>query len=301
MLHAPPYVVKRSESLVEAWAIARLQFEPAGWQRELRAELRDAVAALHAGTGLLHARYHSPVRERCDTENILFYNVGTGAFTGSSTHGVHFERGFEVPAPGTQLASVPLHYHRYELGLDEGWTVWEERATLAAFSSVELPHLSADSKPASVWLALHEATVDVFDQGVWPGPFGLRLRLELPGALRSLVALLKPLIDGVTAAFGTYQGSQLGLVSERLGRQLARESATVAGLLSRQERAVLGACQLVVPRAAGVQWQPADERCLACELVVERTGAGAIELAGQVVAVEARANSAFARLGRVRS
>ena len=168
---------------------------------------------------------------------------------------------------------------------DGKFQLWHETAPLARFDSVALPRLSAESKPAGIWFALHAKQVQVMQDGVWPGVFALRVTLRLPSSYAAPVSLLKPLLDGVTAAFGVYEGSQLALVSERLAAQLGLGAARVADLLTKRSQALLGSCQLVVPRAMGVQWQPADDRCVACELRVERTGASAATLDGELLAV----------------
>ena len=114
----PRYLVNGSDGVVEAWSTTRLQFEPKGWQREFRAQLRIAIATLASSRQPLAAQYRSPVRDSCDTENILFYNVGTGAFAAASAAGLRFERGFVVPFCHAELDGSPLHYHRYEMGSD---------------------------------------------------------------------------------------------------------------------------------------------------------------------------------------
>src|SRR5437763_6942840 len=92
------YLIRASDRRVEAWSTRRLQFEPKGWQVELRAELRRALASLSAETGFLAAVYASPIRDAGDVENVLFYNVGSG-FGQTTQRGVRFERSFDHPPP----------------------------------------------------------------------------------------------------------------------------------------------------------------------------------------------------------
>ncbi len=213
------YFVKADDGVVEAWSTTRLQFEPKHWQRDFRAQLRLAIATLASRDQLLAAQYRSPVRDSCDTENILFYNVGTGIFAAASTAGVRFERGFVVPPCHADLYGPSMHYHRYENGtdVDGDFELWREVATLARFDSVTLPRLSAASKPAAIWLALHETQAQAMQEDVWPDAFALRITLHLPSSYAAPISLLKPLLDGVIAAFGVYEGPQLKLVAERLG------------------------------------------------------------------------------------
>jgi len=124
----PPYFVNASDGVVEAWSSTRLQFPPRGWQRDFRAILRSAISALRGTELPLNAQYRSAVREHCDTENILFYNVGTSAFAAAAAAGVHFERGYVVSACSVDLCSEPLHYHRYETRGDANgqFHLWRE-------------------------------------------------------------------------------------------------------------------------------------------------------------------------------
>jgi hypothetical protein len=243
----PHYLVRASAQVAEAWSTTRLQFEPKGWQRELRAEMRAAIAGLVSREEPLSAHYRSPVRERSDTENILFYNVGTGAFAAASAAGVRYERGFVVPPCAADLDGAPFHYHRYETGADARFQFWRERAELAHFDWTAMPRLSAASSPAGIWLALHAKPAQVIENSVWTGMFALRLRLSLPPGRAAPVSLLKPLLDGVISAFSVYEGTQLALVAERLASQLGLDAATAAELLTRRSQALLGPCPLLVP------------------------------------------------------
>ncbi len=100
---------------VELWSEARLPFEPSPTLKVLRNDLRVAVRSLRAGDGEhLQATYASAATGFCDTENVLFYNVGVGSFSSAAGSGVRFERTYEVPSPPAALGWTPLHYHRYE-------------------------------------------------------------------------------------------------------------------------------------------------------------------------------------------
>jgi len=92
----------------EAWSVQRLPFEPKGWQIDFRNDLRIAIHCLQSHPGqILHGIYAGPPSGLCDTENILFYNVGSGHFTSLVTAGLRFERGYSYPDPPAPL-SAPL-------------------------------------------------------------------------------------------------------------------------------------------------------------------------------------------------
>lgn len=78
-----PYFVRVVDGRIEAASTARLPFEPPPWAMPYREELRAALKAMKPKPGhLLSATYTAPGEpEFVDTENVVFYNVGVGAFS----------------------------------------------------------------------------------------------------------------------------------------------------------------------------------------------------------------------------
>jgi hypothetical protein len=282
-----PYVLERRAGVVELWSLTRLQFQPKGWQIQMRRELRGALASL-AGDQIA-ALYASPVLDACDTENILFYNVGMAAFRMLSEGRLRFERGFDPPAAPAALPEPLLHYHRYRAGaeINGEFELWPERESLATFDDVELPQLRETTKPAVIWWALRHSNLEIPRRPAYGGYFGTRITVRTASAVTA-AQVIKPLLDGVVSALHTYVGTQLKVVADRLAEQLAVRSVDIAGALVETGTAVLGERALVVPRATGVQWFPADDRCDACEVRVERDlSATRATVSGAVFAVEA--------------
>jgi hypothetical protein len=53
-----PFEVSRRGSRVDAWSTVRLPFEPIGWLREYRSELRSALRSMTASpTSVLYGEY----------------------------------------------------------------------------------------------------------------------------------------------------------------------------------------------------------------------------------------------------
>jgi hypothetical protein len=281
------FLIESSRQAVEAWSTSRLQFEPKGWQREFRAALRDAVAAI-SPTGRLYAIYGSPDTSSCDAENILFYNVGLSCFARAAREGLQFERGYGVP-PVPQSSGAPMqHYHRYERVSEIGeFGLWQPTAVLASFTDVVFARLDEPTRVAPIWKRIREAVprTPVAWTSSW---LGLHLVLRAPSVFRSsAAALLKPLIDGVVSGLHQHDGSRLDVVSEVLAGQLAVATDEVAALLTRSEGSVLGRRLLIVPRQNGVQWLPGDDACVACSLQVVRASARReVALDAVVLAVE---------------
>jgi len=82
MEHARPFAVDGSDTHVEAWSLVRLPFEPKGWLREYRRDLRTVLRSMREGqAGVLYAEYATPDQSFADLENVLLYNLGSGCFT----------------------------------------------------------------------------------------------------------------------------------------------------------------------------------------------------------------------------
>ena len=76
------YAVGGSAHRVEAWSTIRLPFEPNGWLLDYRNELRTALRAMRTTqVSILLAEYATPDDEFADLENVLLYNVGSGAYS----------------------------------------------------------------------------------------------------------------------------------------------------------------------------------------------------------------------------
>lgn len=273
---SPEYVVRSGSETgpVEAWAECSLPFEPKGWQRCFREKLCQALRPLRPPRGhVLSGSYQTAqeTRQPTDVENLVFYNVGSSCFTEATRWGLRFERGYGEPPqpPGFPNRPYP-HYYRYEF-VPQGhpFTFWREGPVLARWRGVPCPALSSDSKPAKIWWSLKQSVHCVQTYGSsTSGHLGLRVVLHLPeDVIPNLASLTKPLFDGVVAAFHCCQdldGELLG----RLGRQLGVPVDEVRGALADCSSAVLRERRrLLWPWGQGVQWNPADDRCVVGQLV----------------------------------
>ncbi|HCI79045.1 MAG TPA: hypothetical protein DHW02_05095 [Ktedonobacter sp.] len=147
------------QKLVEVWSTQRLPFpsknenkDEKRWLKELRRDISNGVRDLERNqNAVLHAVYGAPLsgiraRDFCDTENILFYNVGCGSFAHIAQHGICFERSFSYPEPDVfQLLGDNLHYYRYAM-MDEnaGFVHWQDGRKLAEWNNVEIIRVASD-------------------------------------------------------------------------------------------------------------------------------------------------------------
>lgn len=99
----------------------------------------------------------------------------------------------------------------------------------------------------------------------------LRLRLQLtvpPGAVSTTTGILEPLVDGVVSALHAHDGSEVTDLAARLAL-LGPDAREISGLLLDTSRSILGTRRLLWRWREGVQWNPADDRVVTCELLVE--------------------------------
>lgn len=263
--HTRHYEVHADHGIVQAWSTARLQFDPQGWQRELRDEIRHAVPGLDPRPGrCLHAVYSSPAADACDIENILLYNIGPGTFAHLARHALLLERSWLRPRCPEALLGPPRHHVAYSVSTDTQFRHWETGPVLAT-ASAHLPHLTSTTKPASVWLAAARGlrSPASLDAAV-PPPFILDVQVAAP-ALASITTVVKPLLDGLISAFHCHEGSDLPMMIPRIASSTGADQAEVASLLT-AAKAALGRRRLVWPWRDGVQWNPADDRCVACRI-----------------------------------
>lgn len=214
--------------------------------KDLKSAIQASVRNLAPAPGqVLCATYSSLETRTCDVENVLFYNVGPGSFRTPTRHGLSFSRTHAEPA------EFP-HHHAYWLA-ESG-----EMATgpaLARFST------TIPSRPSihSYWLAVKQGATELLSR--YPGgKFGLRL--TVPAGF-NVSAQLKPLLDGVIAAFQCHRGRP---VEALLGSRLGLDAAEVAALLCDDRHAVLGETDLVWPWGDGLQWNPCDHLCEAVDI-----------------------------------
>jgi hypothetical protein len=271
----PAFLVIQNDSgsRVDAWSIHRLPFEPTGTMLQFRAELRTAVSRLAAKPEqALTATYTSEVAGQFDVENVLLYNVGAPAFARSATFELVVER-ISRPVP---IAPPPIeraaHHHAYAItDRDRPWQAWSGAQQLAAFESEMMATLADAGRPSSVWLAVRRGTTRLAALDA-SSAFGLELELVVPSTVRlNLAAMAKPLIDGVIGAFHTHDHpASLDVVAGRVAARAGAPVSEVRTLLTDNEAAILGSRRLLWPWRDGVQWNPADDCCMAFRIRVSR-------------------------------
>ncbi|OMC07463.1 hypothetical protein [Mycolicibacterium fortuitum] len=276
-VEVPPgrYVLQAAPDVVELWSTVRLPYQPRDWLLEMRNDLCRALrdSASRSG-GHLHAVYSAADDgEFVDTENVLLYNVGSGALRPLMSRSVTFERSYDMPMPppGVGLTEGPaLHYQRYREARDDAFEFWRPGKQLAAFNGV--PVDSVDAKPAPVWKAIHDFATPPAETASAPSQFVLNLHItdtRKTKPANSLVYIVKPTLDGIISAYHSHEGSDGVAEAQRLeDAGLGSREALRDQLLDRRW-AALGERRLVSSFGrTGVQWNPADDFCVAARITL---------------------------------
>jgi len=289
-----PFLVLEPEEghdSVRAWSAERLSFEPKGWQKEFRERLRRAVNQLDGDQdSVLHTIFISPNNEVVDVENILLYNVGTGYFERAAHSGLRFERVFGMPPDNpAPMTGQPRHYQYYALASrNEDFDFWRASERYAQWVTTIAP-VTPSTKAVEIWQSMKQGSVRILSK---PSHrltrFGVRINIRVPSSASrfNTASLVKPILDGVISSFHEYDGSDSYEIEERLTRILGVEKSTISEYLADSSTSILGPRNSITCWRDGVKMNPADDGCVAGELLVsEEATDGAWEMSGEIFRV----------------
>lgn len=251
------YEIAVESNAVRAWSTRRLPFEPKGWLKGYRDDLRIALRSLKPETGRhLRAVYASPDREFADVENVLLYNVGASSYRHLTDGGLEVQR---------VSSGDGLHHVSYQF-VDS-----VERALTAGrtLATVTLHAMPSPTDRAGAWWAAIRPRVVIVD-GELDVDQQFTVDVSMGGMGSSLVSVIKPLLDGLISALHVHDGTRRDHVRNALSRYGDADELW-AGLVS-SETAILGPRTLVRPHGGGIAWNPADDLC--CAFLVKPANAG---------------------------
>ncbi len=281
---------------VEAWCAWALPFmNRTAIQSRYRNELREALQHLTVGAALraTHTSEHLP--NGPDVENLLFYNVGTAAFRQLASKALRFDRlNAPPPEPQARLDFSARHHVRYEV---EGTTPSPFRHTTgddfiaAAVTICTAPKQIKDL--ASLWWSFKTGMVLEAGRSPMNGKsFGVRFTISAPASLQlNLTEVVKPLTDAFISALHCYHGVQLEEVARRVSLRLGCIPEVARGLLLDDRVALLGPRAVPHLRSQGVQWSPADDNLVTCEIAHEFSHDGSITIRGCLFGVGQKAST----------
>ncbi len=295
-LDADCYFVRGSDTLVEAWSKTALPYPPYSqpWLKRLRDEIRERLFALVASDEqILRAEYSSLSQAFCDVENVLLYNVGPSALKHLTMAGLQIERRYqEVTSPAGSSPAIEAHHMRFAtVAAGAGPEFWDRGADLIRFEQIELQSLT---KVAPIWLAIRRQTAaPPRPVGLESDPFGVRviIRGTAKAGPQNFAELVKPLLDGIISAAHGHDGQRLDEITDRLVATGLASAGEIRQQLTDERWSALGVRKLLWPFGAkGVQWNPADDRCVFAEVLLDRRSSteSGWEVTAEMFAVSAR-------------
>jgi hypothetical protein len=153
------------------------------------------------------------------------------------------------------------HHHRYCFAdLPEKPTALD-----AAEFSFDLVSLSTSTKPHEIWWRATSARP--VSAAPIKGRFALHIELGTPTPLQNVANIIKPLLDGVVCAM--HAESQVDAEAvERLSRASMWDATEISNRLSAPPNAILGSRRLLQCYRDFVKWDPADDLCDDCTVLV---------------------------------
>lgn len=276
----------KNNNVTELWSAARLSFDPKDWRRDMRKDVKNAIREMTMKEGeLLYAHYNSPSQAVCDIDNVLFYNVGTGAFKNICQNGFLIERGYKNVVLPAERQEEYSHYQQYVLvEKTQKSQYWQEKRVLASWKEIVLEKMP--TRPHQYWRIMKENQMLV-DALPYSGRYGIEIMMHMPAGHKwNFAGLIKPMLDGIIASLHFYTGDQLNEVSQRLATVMADEPKKISNMLLDRNKAVLGGRCLVHPFREFVQWNPADDQCVFIRLIKNVVLENQITMDGKVFAVE---------------
>ena len=263
MEHENNYTHHVDSKSVQVWSRTRLPFEPKGWLKDLREQIRQDLKHLKLGReGVLYASYVSSEKRFCDVENVLFYNVGPNKFDNLTKNGLIFERGFAEP-PKLDKFSFP-HFQQYSIEKNS-FGYWKPENELAAFSSAPV-NFSNDTKVDDVWYSLKRGNIKSLNSAKIPQYFGLNIEVNSNKKMK-ISSILKVLLDGIISAFQCHLNNDTPSLFDVTSKRLGIDSEKVKELLLDKKNAILGSGKLIHKRSDSIQWNPKDDGLVAVEII----------------------------------
>ena len=214
----------------------------------------------------LYASYTTVDNKFCDVENILLYNIGSGAFTNICVSAFCIERGYgNVPNP-----QMP-HQYKYELVDTADFVIHrplkpfaEWKGNVLSANDIKVSNLKA----SFFWNYIKKSDVKVFDNEYTDNEkYGIEISIEAPHII-NLTSIIKPLLDGVICAFHQ-QDEKIFMTDKTLLKRLSNEIGeknSIKEYLLDNKFNIFGKCDLVKSYRNGIKWNPADHLCDAIKL-----------------------------------
>ena len=270
-----------TRTAVHAWSEFRLPFQPRGTALHFREELRSAIRSLEdPGDRILDCVYSSAAKDFVDAENVLIYNVGPSTFSVAARNGLRLQRRFAAP-PAPPIGLMPVHHLVYRFGqVSDSFDHWDTGGPVASWRAVWPKRVDV----TALWLAIRHGETRVSRRAVG-SQVGVRVEI---GPNVSIAEALKPVLDAAISAFHVEAHEpRARAVAARIHEADALIGArAMSDQLLDQRFNALGERALVSVYRSRWKWNPADELCVAAQVI--RHSGDASAFSGEIFEVSPR-------------
>lgn len=180
---------------------------------DLKEEIRKAVGQLEVGDNevLLASYAESSPKRKYDLENRLFYNIGSGAFSG-----IFCTYPKEAAFVAAQKPGEGKYIYKYEVVSEEKVkekvkNYLKKENLIAEWTDIPIGNTLPD-KADQYYAAIRNNSSEIKTPGSLTSkdPFGIKIELTVPDSKKSIhpVSVMKHLLDGVICAFHGEDGEK---------------------------------------------------------------------------------------------
>lgn len=251
---------------VEAYSIKPIPFDGLkDWQKEFKKGLSECIKKLDADTNEgLDAAYGSidGKAPHADTENLLLYNIGSGAFKNTCRHFIKFS----TLSPSETKQHIKDndenkfgHYYRYHIISIPGRV--SHVSPLVRWDGLPIFSIRGVHKPLDYWRWMHEHSESAHVMNAYfPGHqtgYGIEIHIDTPETSQmNAYTSAKAMLDGIICAFHCMPDGKDSHELETIAKQLNVQ----VSYLTDKSIAVLGERNFV-SRSSRITWNPNDDLC----------------------------------------
>jgi hypothetical protein len=244
---------------ITLFSVIRMPYKRHGVMEQARTEIREAMRNMTpAPDHILEGVYSSKIDGKYDVENVMFYNIGSSPFKRLVTSGIKARR-----CRLHDNSHSPGYTHRMDYNLIPTPNIPELFAVHLRFTPDRM------DKAFYIWWAAGSG--EAVKTGTVAGRYGMYVELSGPAVPAISAELLKRLFDGIIASLQREPSPNPAAV-EKLSQNFYVEAYSIG---ERLKNPIISAIPpsdnrgLVQKDPSRVRWNPADDRCDECTLIVK--------------------------------
>jgi len=244
----------------------RLPFEPKGDALKLKLLIREKLLQfIPSEYNVLNAKLISNSNDFFDVENVLFYNVGLGAFKNMCIDEIAFEL--------IRTDIMTGYEYLYEL-TDKSSVILNNKIASFYAESIDI---NTSLKPDYYWSLIHNSNIELYDENFREQEFGLFIEIGVLEKKKNLVSLIKPMIDGLISSMH-FQESIDNDVIVNLSGKLEYENEVLRNMFKKKDYSFLRERKLISKYRNGVKWNPEDELCTKVRVIQKKSNKSYIKV-----------------------